>query len=210
MKQFLLSVVLLFAGSAVTPGRPANRSPQQDSLEAIQRWMSQQPGTQGGLILPVSDASVVQALPSEHFYALRYPRYPVARVLPEDLSYSNLLVVHADGNVARLADANALESLFRSRLIRITNGRLALQAVRAWLRLTQEFHQDGFFEFQKPSGKLNSRVKSRGIIASGSTTLVENGGNKGEIAVVLRFDPNGKLLSAVEMVNVISGRRPNS
>ena len=209
MKKFLLSVVLLFAGSCVAPVQPGN-SPQQNGVDPIRRWLAQNHGAQGGLILPIGDAPVLQTFPLDHFYVLRYPRYPVAQALPEDTTYNNLLVVHSDSKVERLADARALENLFRSRLIRITTGRLALKAVTAWLRLTQEFHQDGFFEFQKPFVKLDSLPTSRGIIASGRTAVIETGGNSGEISVILRFDRRGKLVSAVETANVISGRRPNS
>ena len=209
MKQFLISVVLLFLGSCVVPGQIGNRITEQDGSDAIRRWLSQVSGAQGGLILSIGDAAVVQAFPSEHFYVLRYPRYPVAQVLPEDITYNNLLVVHSDGRVERLADTKTLESLFRSRLVRVSNAPLALRALTAWLRLSQEFQQDGFFEFQEPVGKLNPLPKRAGLIVSGITMVIANAGNKGEIAVVLRFDRSGKLSSAVETANVISGRRPN-
>jgi hypothetical protein len=209
VKQFLLSIVLLFVGHCVALGQSSDRITEQDGNEAIRQWLSQIPFPQSGLILSIDDPMVVQGLPAEHFYVLRYPRYPVAQALPEDLSYNNLLVVHLDGKVERVSDTGGLENLFRSNLVQITDQRLALIALNAWLRLSQEFHQDGFFEFQKPVGKSNRLQKGAGIVASGKTIVIANAGNRGEITVVLRFDRAGKLSSAQEIANVISGRRPN-
>jgi hypothetical protein len=63
-------------------------------------------------------------------------------------------VVRADGAVDRLANIGALEAFFRAALRPVTADATAKDAAKAWLRLVEEFHQDGFFEFSIPDDAL--------------------------------------------------------
>lgn len=176
--------------------------------ESLGRWLKNLNGSQGGLIVSIDDASVGKALPSKLFYVLQYRQYPVAQVLPEPLSYNNLLAVMPDGKVLLLADINALETLFRSSLAPVKGKAGAAMALKAWLRLTQEFNQDGSYEFSIPDNAVEIRADRNGISASGKAVVAAASGNRGEIKVQLIFDPAGTLTKVIENAHVIPGRRP--
>ncbi|HYR76325.1 MAG TPA: hypothetical protein VEM96_10830 [Pyrinomonadaceae bacterium] len=207
MNRFL--IIVLVVGTWFLPAQLSERISEKDGRDAIHRWLARMPGAQGGSIVSIDDAAVMQAFPSERFYILRYPRYPVAQVLPEALTYNNLVVTSTDRRVEQIPDTTVLETIFRSKLITVKDERRALSAVTAWLRLTQEFHQDGFLEFSKPDDTLKALRNSDGITALGTTRVIAEAGNNGQIAVVIKFDRTGKCSEVQETANVIAGRRPN-
>jgi hypothetical protein len=73
---------------------------------------------------------------------------------PGALATNNLFIVRSDGSVEHLADAGALEAFFRVALPRVTIDDEARDAAKAWLRLAQEFRQDGFLQFSIPDDSL--------------------------------------------------------
>jgi len=172
------------------------------------RWLKNVNGSQGGLIISIDNASVRQAIPTSLFYVLQYRQYPVAQALPEPLTYNNLFAVEADGKVELLADLNALETLFRSSLAPVMGKTEAATALKAWLRLTQEFNQDGSFEFSIPDNAVEIRADRNGISASGKDIVAPASGNRGEIKVQMFFDPAGKLTKVIENAQITPGRRP--
>ena len=110
---------------------------------------------------------------------LTYPQYPVARALPESLKYNNLVMVKSDGRVELLSDVDAQESFFRSALSPVNSGPQAEIGIKAWLRLTLEFHQDGFFQFSIPKQGVLLTEGKTGIRITGKTSGAPSGGNKG-------------------------------
>jgi len=180
----------------------------RDGRESLGRWLKNLSGSQGGLIVSIDDDSVGKALPSKLFYVLQYRQYSVAQALPEPLAYNNLVAVLPDGKVLLLADINALETLFRSSLAPVKGKAEAATALKAWLRLTQEFNQDGSFEFSIPDNSVEIRADRNGITASGKDVVVPASGNRGEIRVQLIFDSAGKLTKVIENAQIIPGRRP--
>jgi hypothetical protein len=147
-------------------------------------------------------------MPSKLFYVLQYRPYPVAQALPEPLTYNNLVAVLPDGTVLLLTDINALETLFRSSLAPAKGKAEAATSLRAWLRLTQEFNQDGSFEFSIPDNAVEIRADRNVISAFGKDIVVPVSGNRGEIKVQLIFDSAGKLTKVIEDAQITPGRRP--
>lgn len=176
--------------------------------ESLGRWLKNLNGSQGGLIVSIDDDSVRRALPSNLFYVLQYRQYPVAQALPEPLTYNNLVAVLPDGKVELLGDINTLETLFRSFLAPVKGKAEATTALKAWLRLTQEFDQDGFIEFSITDSSVEIRVDRNGISASGKAIVAPASGNRGEIKVQMIFDSAGKLMKVIENAEIIPGRRP--
>ena len=176
--------------------------------ESLGRWLKNLSGSQGGFIVSIDDDSVRKALASKFFYVLQYRQYPVAQALPEPLTYNNLFAVEADGKVELLADISVLENLFRSALAPVKGKAEAATALKAWLRLTQEFNQDGSFEFSIPDNAVQIRADRNGISASGKGIVAPVSGNRGEIKVQMVFDPAGKLTKVIENAQIVPGRRP--
>lgn len=209
MNRVIISLALMFVTSCLLPGQPRKRMSDEKGREAISRFLAKTQGPQGGQILSIDDDPVVKAFSFQRFYTLHFRRYPVAPALPESLTYNNLLVLYANENVELIRDTNALEAFFRPQLLRVVSEAQARNVVKAWLRLTQEFHQDGFFQFSIPDGGILVLHESGSIRASGKEDVVSDYGNSGGIAVSLSFDSAGKLMDVKETANVIAGRRPN-
>ena len=147
MNRVIISLALMFVTSCLLPGQPRKRISDEKGREAISRFLAKTQGPQGGQVLSIDDHPVVKAFSFQRFYTLQFRRYPVAPALPESLTYNNLLVLYANENVELIRDTNALEAFFRSQLLPVAGEAQARNVVKAWLRLTQEFHQDGFFQF---------------------------------------------------------------
>src|SRR6185295_15665516 len=208
MSREILSVLLAIALAPFGSGQSKDGMTDRAGRESLGRWLKNLSGSQGGLIVSIDDDSVGKALPSKLFYVLQYRQYPVAQALPEPLAYNNLVAVLPDGKVLLLADINALETLFRSSLAPVKGKAEAATALKAWLRLTQEFNQDGSFEFSIPDNAVEIRAERNGISASGKAVVVPASGNRGEIKVQLIFDSAGKLTKVIENAQIIPGRRP--
>ena len=208
MSREILSVLLAIALAPFGSGQSKDGMTDRAGRESLGRWLKNLSGSQGGLIVSIDYDSVGKALPSKLFYVLQYRQYPVAQALPEPLAYNNLVAVLPDGKVLLLADINALETLFRSSLAPVKGKAEAATALKAWLRLTQEFNQDGSFEFSIPDNSVEIRADRNGITASGKDVVVPASGNRGEIRVQLIFDSAGKLTKVIENAQIIPGRRP--
>jgi hypothetical protein len=149
----------------------------------------------------IKDEDVEAVLPHHYLFSVLFRQFPVARPLPEGLKASNLLVVDGKGKATVLTDAAALEKLFQARVTaKKEEGKKA--AVRAWLRLAQQYHQDGFYTF----ALVPDSVKVEAQKAGGAVTVMKGGG--GTLSAALTFDDNGKLDKVREEAKLRRGPRP--
>ena len=193
----------------LTVGVALTAAAAQPGLELLAKKLAEFKGAERGQIIPVTDEAAARAFPAHSFYVLRFRQYPVVQVPPAPLTASNLFAVKPDGSVEHLRDTAALESFFRATLAPIRAEGEARDATTAWLRLAQEFHQDGFFQFSVPHNSV--RVASTGngeLEVTGTAVVNPKGGNTGEIVAALTFDHAGKLVKVSETAKVAKGIRP--
>ena len=203
VRTILACLALLTIGAAVAPAA------EQRGVELLAKNLAVFKGAERGQTLPVSDAAVARAFPAHAFHVLRFRQYPMAEMPPAPLAANNLFVVKPDGAVEHLRDATALERFFRETLAPVTAEREARDAATAWLRLTQEFHQDGFFEFSVPWNAIRvASTETGGLQATGRAAVTPRGGNTGAIVATLNFDHAGKLVNVSETATVHKGVRP--
>ncbi len=80
---------------------------------------------------------------------------------------------------------------------------------KAWLRLVEEFHEDGFFQFSIPDDSFDVTAEPEGgLRIRGKAVVTRNAGNGGEIGASLIFDKAGRLVNASEAANLKRGIRP--
>lgn len=154
----------------------------------------------------VKDTALERALPSFVFLTALFPRYPIARPTPEGLSPSNIYAVGPDGKPQLIKDASALQEFFKKNLPVVKTDDQAKDAARAYVRLAQEFQQDGFFKFtlNDDSTKVTDRDGGK---AATARVVVMQGGN-GEMTATVLLDQNGKFDKATEEVQIKRGPRP--
>ncbi len=158
-------------------------------------------------LMPVSDEAVQKEFPGVMFYALRFRQFPIAYEVPAGMKPGNLYAVEADGTVVHLADADALTKFFQKHAAAVKDVAAAKGAARAFVRLAEEWRQDGFFQFTVPDQTVSAEAADKGFRAT-AKAVASGGGNRGEITATLSFDGDGKLASAKDEGEMHEGVRP--
>jgi hypothetical protein len=169
--------------------------------KAVQAHLDELKGA-GAAVGYVKDDAVVSALPRYYLFSVLFRQFPVGRVPPKGLRPSNLFAVDADGKITTLTDAQELEKFFQVHLAAAKEETAMKTALRAWLRLSQQFHQDGFYTF----GLMDDAIKVEGKTARG--TVVAMKGGSGTLGASLTFDDDGKLAKVREEAKLRPGPRP--
>lgn len=179
------------------------------AVEVLAKKLGEFPGAERGQVLPITSPALGVAFPNDHFYVLRFRQYPLVMAAPARLQANNLFVVRADGASDPLVNTGALEAFFRAGLRPATTDAAAKEAAKAWLRLVEEFHQDGFFQFSTPDDSVKSvPLPNGGREVTGMARVVPHGGDQGQISASLTFSGSGQLLAASESANIKRGVRP--
>jgi len=153
----------------------------------------------------LQDRALERALPAYTLFAVWFRQYPVARLVPEGLAEANVFAVAADNKVEVLRNLTSLIAFFQTHLSPATTDEQIKEAARAWLSLSQQLHQDGFYQFTLEEDSLKVMQEQTETVVRGKVT-VTRGGN-GEIQAALRF-AGGRLLAIKEESKLRSGPRP--
>jgi hypothetical protein len=205
----LLALAMGAAGAAEPSPEPVKAKPSKKEVEkaqkAVKKHLEKIKGSYGN-VTPIKDAATERALPGYAFFAVLYRQYPVGRVPPAGLKASNVFAVAADGKPKAITEVKALEKFFKEALAGTGTEAGLKDAARAWIRLVQELHQDGFFTFtlEDDSTKV---AKARGGKAAEAKAVVMKGGN-GALTVSMRFDAAGRLQAVSPASTVRAGIRP--
>jgi len=157
-------------------------------------------------LVAVSSENLTRTFPKTYFWVLGFRQHPVAMVAPEPLKVRNLFVVMTDDKVKHIIATKDLEEFFRAVLKPVTDARSAKDCTGAWLCLSQELKQDGFFTFSIPPDSLTAKKSRNGFSASGKAVVTKGG--TGEIRANLSFTAEGKLSKVDEASTVKAGIRP--
>jgi hypothetical protein len=158
----------------------------------------------GPLIVWKEEKALAKMFPDYEFVAVRFRQYPIPQPQPEGLGLgaANVFAVKGD-KIEYLKDTKALEQFFKDHQPKVKGEDEARQGLSAWLALSQEYHQDGFYRF-------DILAKEFAVEGSGQTVrgraVVMQGGN-GELAVTLKFQ-DGKLAKVDESAKIQAGVRP--
>jgi hypothetical protein len=208
-RYFLLAAALvLIVGLLPAAPVPPKGKPTAEDIKAAEKAVAEflaKKMVNQAMPQPVQDEAVERMLPGHVFFTLLFRQFPIGRPTPPGFGVSNVLAVDREGKVTLLKDAPGLEAFFKANLPEVQKDDQARDAVRAFLRLAQEFHQDGFYKFTL----MGDSVKAAGDKAKTATgkVVVMQGGN-GEINGSLEFDAAGKLVKASETAKLRPGPRP--
>jgi hypothetical protein len=201
----LLAVVPLAWGDDTEPKKKKlSKEDIEKAEKAVKAYLDKVKGSHGKTET-VTDESVDKTLPGFAFFTVMYRQFPIARQLPEGLQSSNLFVVGNDNKPKLLNTAKDLKKFFEDKVQGATTEAKAKDAARAWLRLSQELHQDGFYKFKleddstKVEGKDTKTVKAK--------VVVMQGGN-GSLEATIKLDKDGKVTSIEESAKIRPGPRP--
>jgi hypothetical protein len=206
----LVSLVLLGAGLArAADDPPAKEGPGADIQKQIQELATKEQAVRekamsmGAMLTRVDDESLTFAFPATQFYAVIFRQFPVGRRPPDPLHNQNLFIV-SKGDTLHVTDTMEMEKFFKGKVKGVKDEFSAKNAARAWLSLSQQLKQDGFYRFVIPDEFLKWDASDRQ--ATGKAE-VKRGGN-GDISVTLSFDEDGNLARVAEEVKIRPGPRP--
>ncbi len=154
----------------------------------------------GNLARLIEDESLKRIFAGQTFFAVIFPQFPIARLAPAPLKSSNVYAVDGDGKAVLITDIAELKTFCAKGQYDAKDDTMK-DAVRAYLRLSQELYQDGFYKFKCEEDS----VKVADGKASGKATITA-GGN-GEISATLSFK-DGMLAGIQDQSRITRGLRP--
>jgi hypothetical protein len=158
------------------------------------------------LVTHIKNGPLQRSLPGYAFFAVRYRQYAAGEMPPPSLSPSNVFAVCED-KVEALTDMKELERYFKAHLSPRTTDERLKDSARAWVRVAQELHQDGYFKFALEDGATKVLERPGGSrIAVGKGVVKEGGG--GVISARLVFNKAGMLTMVSEDSKIRKGDRP--
>jgi hypothetical protein len=199
-----ITLALLVVGALGAADKDKLSKEDRDKAEKAVKDLLESKNANGRLTA-VTDEAVVKTLPDRAAFSVIFPSYPVARIAPEPFKMQNVFLVGKDGKPEQLNDTKQLEKFVKDNVTAKDESSMK-SAVETWLRLSQEFHQDGFykFAFDKDSLKITTDEGKTKIVARVNVAQ----GGKGDLTAVLTFDDKGKLASATEENTIKPGVRP--
>jgi hypothetical protein len=206
---FGATLLLWLAGRVAAVLAPEKDKPSDDDAAKAQQVVNDDLNhlkAAGFTMQQVKDEAVQRSFPKYHFFGVFFRQFPVARLTPEGLNSANLYAVGPDAKPQLLKEPKQLEDFFKTNLSPAKTDDAAKDAARAYVRLAEELHQDGFFKFalQDDSTKIGEGKDGQTATAR---AVVMAGGN-GELGARLTFDDAGKLTKIVENIKIKEGPRP--
>ena len=129
--------VAIVALAAVAPNTMAQKVPPevQKSVDAVRNHIDGLPNGKGaGEVTAQTAAAVKQIFPEHHMVIVRFRLFPVARVMPEGLSASNIYAVNKEGKFEHLKNVKTLEKFFRTHHQAVKNEKDAKRILAALSR----------------------------------------------------------------------------
>ena len=204
---FFATIGVIVLSAAMSSSALAQKYPPdvQDAINAVQKHIEGLPNGKGGEVQPQTAGAVREVLPDHRMVIVRYRIFPVARIMPEGFNASNLFAVGKGDKIEHIKDVKALEKLFATHQKPAKTENDAKAVAAAWLTLTQEFHQDGFYSFEIMEKQI-AIAQDIGLNARGRMVVMK-GGN-GDVVAELLFGKDGKLAKVTETAKIRPGPRP--
>jgi hypothetical protein len=202
----VLAFVLVFRATQAYGQDPSKDRPSADAADKAVHEDLDKLKAAGFVMQEVKDEPVGRAFPKHVFFGVYFRQYPVARLTPKGMNASNVYAVGPDGKAQLLKDATELQGFFKRNLAPAREENPAKDAARAYVRLMEELHQDGFYKFalQDDSTKVDAGQESKKATAR---SVVMAGGN-GELGATLTFGQAGLLQTVADNVRLKPGPRP--
>lgn len=178
--------------------------------EKLNTWLTKN-GNPSAFPELLTENALLDVAPNCAFYSLHFAEWPVMRMGPPPFKSRNIIAVPRTGDVKLFTDPRKLADLFGTQVGSITKQEMPM-VTAAWLRLSAEFSQDGYFAFRYPMDQIRVHSGTVGFVAVGKATVDPKGGDKGEIVATLNFIPNRNreldLKGITEKRTVQAGVRP--
>jgi hypothetical protein len=156
----------------------------------------------------VGGDAAARALPANLVFAVRFSHYPVAVRPPAPLRLNNLFILEKDGQWQHVYDFQGLHAFCKDNLGRVLKEEDARNVARAWLEMSQELIQDGYYKFSIPEDDIKVDSTKTGLKVTARAVVKPEMGNKGRLQVEAEFEMTGTLDSLKQDNKLVRGIRP--
>jgi hypothetical protein len=198
-RSYLLGLTLLLIIPVVASAGPTLAEKVTQRLNELR--------ARGYHLVPVKDPAVTNVIGDE-LIAVRFMHWPLSFPAPKPLKGNALFTQSSGGTLIALTDTYALESFFRQKLAPVKGESAAKDALRAWLKLSEEFFQDGYYSFALAENSFKVFFASNGLSVVGEDPVKPGHGDRGALTGNLVFDSSGKLLHGRTKSTLRAGVRP--
>jgi hypothetical protein len=215
MKQFRLTAVvavLVYLGLSAQPmraGEPKELPKEvQQAKTQVEDYLKSIDGLkQNPTVKWLGDPAVKEVFPNLTLFAVRYRKFPIAVAPPGKLTSANVFVVGGKEKLQVLTNPDDFPKFFsgefQANKIKVTEKSAAV-CLRAWLKVSEELLQDGFYTFEIV--KTDIKKKGADQFEGEGRSMVAKGGN-GDIEVTMQFSADGTL-TAGQKYTLKPGARP--
>jgi hypothetical protein len=170
------------------------------SRRVLDAWLGGIKGASAATVAPVDDEALRHILGAERFFIVRFEGASHAPIPPAPLRLANLIWVQPNGTVKRLEDPAMLRVIFTEKIAPVRSESEARDVMKAYLRLAEEFVQDGFYKFVVAERSISVNREQDHLVATGRAEVAERG--SGGVSATLIFDASGKLVDASSVAKV--------
>ncbi|MCW5935845.1 MAG: hypothetical protein KIT11_00870 [Fimbriimonadaceae bacterium] len=159
-----------------------------DAVPAVRNWIQR---NVSGVVtvdpVPLKDDAMEGDPLGFRAVALHFREFPVQMMPPAPLAPRSVFLVDRQERVRLLKKREELDELYKSAKPTFATAELAAKFAAAFLVVSREFSQDGFFKFEKPQVQPVSDGKAD-LSLRGVAAVVEQAGDKGALTVNFHFD----------------------
>ena len=160
-----------------------------------------------GYLQPLRDEAVERLFPRHAFFTLLFRQYPAPRVPPMGFVAPNVLVVNPEGKMTVFTAVNKeFSEYLNANMPMSKTDDHAKDVGRSFVRLIQEFSQDGFYKFVLADS--STKVIADGAGKKVTALAVASAGGNGEVSAALMLDENGKMAKIDFKAMLKAGPRP--
>ena len=179
-----------------------------DAKAAVEEELKKTGADKHAQIATIEDETVKSIFPDQSWVTVVFPQYPYPRTPPPSFAVANLYGVAEDGTLTLFTQSGGLQDWALVALAEVDMSEKCGDVVHAWMRLTQEFSADGFFQFNVDDGTTRCSARTP-FTAMGRSVAVQQNEDTGRIDASFTIDATGKLASIREDRQMYPGIRPH-
>ena len=209
--QYYVGLISEFLDCTITPA-PTPVSQLDKYLELIRKWAREQDIDLTGYNIKLIESKATDyILPGYTFFILYLIQYPVAYGNPDkQLGTHCIAAIDADNAIELIPEVNTLEVFYRDHQITISSSEDRVNAIKAWLHLSQEYKNDGYYRFLVSDDDITGEYIIADYIewrVTGTSRVISGG--EGFITAAMMFGVDGMLAYIIsEEYELIEGLRP--
>jgi hypothetical protein len=200
------AVASLAAAAPLPEKKPLTKEEIDKCETAVKEFLAKKNAAAGVLTL-VKDDNLQKQFPRHAAFTLLFRQFPVGRPAPPGFVVSNVILCDADGKIELVTKAQTLSDFFSANAVPGKTDDDAANVARAWMRLNQELHQDGFYKFELMDKATKVVTSGKGTREVSLTVAAMQGGS-GTVEATVMFDDGGHLMGTKEAVKLRPGPRP--